>query len=221
MRTICTSEFDALLQNAHPIESDGFGLKVARLQDGSFLKIYRRKRMLSSALWALPSERFARNAERLRKLGIASPAVVDLLLIPDRHLNAVLYQPLPGDTLRSRWRQLDTESRSEEIRQFGTFLARLHELGVYFRSLHLGNVLRLPDGALGLIDLSDMKIEKHPLNSGKRKRNIQHILRYPEDIAWLTQAHRKDWISGYAQGCTVRHAVNFERDLEKAYPSRP
>ena len=57
MRTISTLQLDALLQNSTPIESDGFGLKVARLSDGNFLKFYRRKRLLSSALWILPSER--------------------------------------------------------------------------------------------------------------------------------------------------------------------
>ena len=221
MRTISTLQLDALLQNSTPIESDGFGLKVARLSDGNFLKFYRRKRLLSSALWILPSERFASNVQRLKELGVACPDVVELLLIPDRRLNAVLYRPLPGDTLRNHWRRIDAEQRSIEVRQFGAFLAHLHQSGVYFRSLHLGNVLRLPDGTLGLIDLSDMKVGSHPLNAGKRKRNIQHILRYPEDTAWLTQQHRQDWLAGYAQNCSSRHAMSFERALNKAYPTLP
>ena len=50
MRTISTLQLDALLQNSTPIESDGFGLKVARLSDGNFLKFYRRKRLLSMYL---------------------------------------------------------------------------------------------------------------------------------------------------------------------------
>ena len=115
MRTISTLQLDALLQNSTPIESDGFGLKVARLSDGNFLKLYRRKRLLSSALWILPSERFASNVQRLKELGVACPDVVELLLIPDRQLNAVLYRPLPGDTLRNHWRKLNDEARAADL----------------------------------------------------------------------------------------------------------
>jgi len=219
MRTIRATELEALLHNAQVIESDGYGLKVARLEGGDFLKIYRRKRLLSSALWSPPAERFAGNAHKLKALGIACPEIVELLLIPEKRLNVVQYRPLPGETLRNHWRQVDGGKRAAEVRQFGAFLAMLHQAGVYFRSLHLGNVLLLPDASLGLIDLSDMKVEKHPLNHWKRKRNIQHILRYPEDTAWLTQQHRQEWIAGYAQHSDARHAANFERDLDEAYPA--
>lgn len=219
MKTLCVTELEALLQNAQVIESDGFGLKVARLESGDFLKIYRRKRLISSSLWTLPAQRFADNARQLKALGIACPEIVELLLIAEKQLNAVQYQPLPGETLRNHWRQVSDGQRATEVRRFGAFLARLHQSGVYFRSLHLGNVLLLPDGSLGLIDLSDMKIEKHPLSPWKRKRNIQHILRYPEDTAWLTRLHRQEWIEGYAQHCDARHAASFERNLNKAYPT--
>ena len=189
MKRIDAVQLDALLQGAKTIEEDGLGIKVARLGDGDFLKLYRRKRLLSSDLWDLPAQRFADNAQGLLRLGITAPKVLDVLMISERRLSAVRYQPLPGDTLRNSLRQLDAEPRTALVKQFGTFLGELHQLGVYFRSLHLGNVLLLPDGSFGLIDLSDMKLESRPLAPWKRRRNLQHILRYSEDIAWLTQQH--------------------------------
>ena len=53
MKRIDAVQLDALLQGAKTIEEDGLGIKVARLGDGDFLKLYRRKRLLSSDLWDL------------------------------------------------------------------------------------------------------------------------------------------------------------------------
>jgi len=203
------------LQGAKPIEEDGLGIKVARLGDGDFLKLYRRKRLLSSDLWDLPAQRFADNAQGLLRLGITAPKVLDVLMISERRLSAVRYQPLPGDTLRNSLRQLDAEPRTALVKQFGTFLGELHQLGVYFRSLHLGNVLLLPDGSFGLIDLSDMKLESRPLAPWKRRRNLQHILRYSEDIAWLTQQHLDSWLEGYADSASRPETERFTRDLKR------
>ncbi|WP_330114565.1 lipopolysaccharide kinase InaA family protein [Pseudomonas sp. JS3066] len=218
MKILSEAQLDSLLLGAHTIEEDGLGLKVARLSNGDFLKLYRRKRLLSSALWSPPARRFARNAERLRELGIAAPMIEELMLIPGRKLNAVQYRPLPGDTLRNRWRTLDDSAREKDVEQFGAFLGQLHQLGVYFRSLHLGNVLKLPEGELGLIDLSDMKIENRPLAPWKRRRNLQHILRYKEDSNWLLQLHRAAWIRGYSTTCGKSAAARFDRDLSRIQP---
>ncbi len=218
MRTLSEAELETLLEGAQTIEEDGLGLKVARLRGGDFLKLYRRKRLLSSALWSPPARRFARNAEHLHRLGIAAPTIEELLLIPGRQLNGVRYRPLPGETLRNHWRGLSDDARETEVQRFGAFLGQLHQLGVYFRSLHLGNVLRLPEGDFGLIDLSDMKIENRPLAAWKRRRNFHHILRYEEDIAWLTGQHRQAWVRGYAQSCGQTAAIQFARDLQRIHP---
>lgn len=215
MKRIDAAQLDTLLQGAKTIEEDGLGIKVARLGDGDFLKLYRRKRLLSSDLWDLPAQRFADNAQGLLRLGITAPKVLDVLMISERRLSAVRYQPLPGDTLRNRLRQLDAEPRTVLVKQFGIFLGELHQLGVYFRSLHLGNVLLLPDGSFGLIDLSDMKLESRPLAPWKRRRNLQHILRYSEDIAWLTQQHLDSWLEGYADSASRPETERFTRALKR------
>lgn len=220
MRRINAAQLSALLDGAKTIEEDGLGVKVARLQGGDFLKLYRRKRLLSSDLWNLPAQRFADNAQGLLRLGITAPNVLDVLMISQCRLSAVRYQPLPGDTLRDQLRQQDAAARTELVAKFGTFLGELHQQGVYFRSLHLGNALLLPDGTFGLIDLSDMKLEGGPLASWKRRRNLQHILRYAEDIDWLTQQHLDSWLAGYACSTGKREAERFARDLKKWLKNR-
>lgn len=220
MKRIEPAQLDTLLDNAKTIEEDGLGVKVAQLQGGEFLKLYRRKRLLSSDLWDLPAQRFADNANGLLRLGITAPTVLEVLIINERRLSAVRYQPLPGDTLRNHLRKSAPEERSRDVMRFGTFLGELHESGVYFRSLHLGNVLLLPDGSFGLIDLSDMKLERNALAPWKRRRNLQHILRYAEDIRWLTEQHREEWVAGYRKSVSPRSGERFSRDVGKWLATR-
>ncbi|WP_375740449.1 phosphotransferase [Pseudomonas boanensis] len=219
MRALRETELETLLQGAKTIEADGHGLKVARLANGSFLKLFRRKRLLSSSLWSPPAQRFADNARQLVSLGIPAPVIIDIFQLPRNRANGVLYEPLPGDTLRNHWRDLEPARRNSEVQSFGRFLARLHQLGVYFRSLHLGNVLLLPDGQFGLIDLSDMRISGHPLAAGKRRRNLQHILRYKEDVQWLAKEHRLALLEGYAQGSSAESANSLASAIQRLHPN--
>lgn len=212
-KTLTTDQLRELLRTARIIEEDGHGVKVAELADGTYLKLFRRKRMLSTALWATPSRRFADNAKQLQSLGIMAPSVEEFVRIPANKLDGVLYRPLPGDTLRKRWECLGDAERETDIRQFGVFLGLLHQQGVYFRSLHLGNVLKQPDGSLALIDVSDMKIAQHPLSSWKRHRNLAHMMRYSEDSHWLAVQHVSALISGYAERCGQTAAMKLRQRL--------
>lgn len=219
MRSLDEKELSVLLEGAHTIEADGYGLKVARLGNGDFLKLFRRKRLFSSALWSPPAHRFADNARRLVQLGIPAPPIIETFLVPSRQLNGVHYQPLPGLTLRDYWRTLEPAQRDTEIERFGQFIGQLHQLGVYFRSLHLGNVLQLPKGPFGLIDLSDMKIENGPLAASKCRRNLQHMLRYEEDIQWLTAEHRSALLKGYARSRGELRAEQLALGIERLHPA--
>ncbi|WP_019339921.1 O-antigen ligase family protein [Stutzerimonas stutzeri] len=212
-RTLSRGQLNELLQTARVIEEDGHGVKVAELADGNYLKLFRRKRMVSSALWSPPSRRFAENAKQLQSLGVTVPSIDCFIRIPSARLEGIIYRPLPGDTLRNHWRNLGDTERDQDIRQFGAFLGQLHQLGIYFRSLHLGNVLKQPDGSLGLIDVADMIISQHALSSSKRRRNLTHMLRYREDSQWLTVQHISALTSGYADQCGQPAARKLEQRL--------
>lgn len=199
MTTLTQAQLKAKLLGSKTIEEDGHGLKVAELADGSFLKLFRRKRLFSSALWSPPSVRFARNAERLIELGIPAPVTIELIVVPELGLNGLQYEPVAGNTLRNYWRELNQDQLAEQLFKFGVFLGCVHKSGVYFRSLHLGNVLSMPDGQYALIDVSDMKIFSRPLSAWQRARNVQHLMRYQEDATWLANEHLVTLLRGYAQ----------------------
>lgn len=199
--------FNQLCADAHVIEADGLGPKVLRLADGRFLKVFRPRRWYTSGSFNPYSERFASNAEQLRTLGIPTPQILGLYRLPDAS-SAVSYSPLPGLTLRQALQSLDSSLRESLIERFGQFMAQLHERGVYFRSLHLGNVLLMDDGEFGLIDIADLRIYPSPLRNALRQRNLRHMQRYPQDRAWLFETHFEQLAKGYAsvasQGATAK-----------------
>ncbi|QLF94165.1 protein kinase family protein [Pseudomonas sp. ABC1] len=195
MPSITDQQFSALRQNAEVIEADHNGEKVLKLADDSYLKLFRRKRFFSSAALFSYEKRFALNARELEKRGIPCPHIIDIYAIKSIERTAVHYWPLPGQTLRQYLASPETDAQ-RLCRQLGAFIASLHKQGVYFRSLHLGNVILTETGELGLIDISDMICTATPLRRNKRVRNFQHLFRYQQDIQRLSE-HQSCFIGGY------------------------
>ncbi|RON25472.1 MULTISPECIES: toluene tolerance protein [Pseudomonas] len=182
MQTLDHTAYLNMREGADVLEADGKGDKVLCLADGSMLKLFRRKRLLTSALWAPYARRFTDNCRALHERNIGCPTVRQIYRIPSIERDAVHYDPLPGRTLR----QLLGTDNNEFLRaQLGEFIAHLHEDGIYFRSAHLGNVVLTPENTLGLIDIADLRAYRKPLRKGLRLRNFKHMLRYPQDREWL------------------------------------
>jgi len=184
MQILQHDDYLALRKDGKVIEQDGHGDKVIILADGTFLKLFRRKRLITSAaIWPY-AQRFADNAIKLKQLGIPCPEVIKVYRIPSIERDAVHYHPLPGLTLR-QLRDGKGDCPEDIREQFFAFVEKVQDLGVYFRSMHLGNVVLTPEGELGLIDISDMRIKKGPLSKGLRKRNWKHITINEEDCRWI------------------------------------
>lgn len=199
--------------DAQVIEEDGLGPKVLRLADGSFLKLFRRRRWYTSGSFNPYSERFAVNSEQLRSMGIPTPLTLDLYRLEDGS-SAVHYSPLPGNTLRQVLQGITAPMlRQALVERFGKFMAQLHEQGVYFRSLHLGNVLVLEDGEFGLIDLADMRIYPSSLSLSLRERNLRHMQRYTVDRRWLFEEHFEALLQGYAAKASKSAVSNLHRQV--------
>ncbi|MVW74638.1 lipopolysaccharide kinase InaA family protein [Pseudomonas xionganensis] len=194
MQALSKAHYEELRQNACVLEDDSHGDKVLRLQDGSFLKLFRRKRWLTSAaLWPYAA-RFASNAQKLQQLGLPCPQIINTYRICAIARDAVHYQPLAGRTLR----QLEEEELNPQLfGELGRFIAQLHQQGIYFRSLHLGNIVLTPDHRLGLIDIADLQKSARALGRHKRLRNFRHLSRDRKDHQLLT--------SPQAEACFVEY----------------
>lgn len=197
MTPITLSFFTSLTQSAKTIEADHHGVKVLQLSDGSYLKLFRRKRLISSEIYQPYASRFAHNAQSLKSRKILCPDVIATYKISSLHRTAVQYHPLPGQTMRQYFATTSPTQHHDLCRQLGRFIAQLHEQGVYFRSLHLGNIIIHQD-ELGLIDIADMRCSNKPLNIKKRKRNFNHLLRYEQDKK-IIRHETQSFIDGYCR----------------------
>ncbi len=190
MKTIDHDQYLTLREQAAVLEADGHGDKVLRLQDGRILKLFRRKRLLSSALWSPYAQRFVRNAKRLSSRGILTPVIDDYFRIPCIQRDAVLYQPIVGETLRHLFRAHPNPANLDWLRtEIARLIRHLHQSGIYFRSMHLGNIILTPDQQLGLIDFSDLQLYPFPLPRSLRIRNLSRIARIcaPGESDWIDQ----------------------------------
>lgn len=175
-----------LTAGAQVLEEDSLGPKVYKLADGNFLKLFRRKRLISSALFVPYSDRFWRNAVRLKELGIPTLTPLELYGLESSSLSAVLYSPLQGRTLKDIY--LDApDAFDNHLQGLIDFIRRLHHRGIYFRSLHLGNIVATPEGTLGLIDIADLSIQRRPLSKAKARRNLAHFSRLLDNLGLAEQ----------------------------------
>jgi hypothetical protein len=181
MQLLSREKYDRWRAGAQVLEQDAWGEKVLHLADGTFLKLFRRKSWLSKTAFYPPAKRFADNADALQKLGIPCPKVIQLYRLSEPYRSVVHYHPLEGVTLRQL---LSNDERIDQLKLFARlaeFITHLHDSGVYFRSLHMGNIVLTPDDRFGLIDISDMRCLGRPLSRQMRKRNYRHLLRYESD----------------------------------------
>ena len=187
MRALAFDDYQALRSGAQVIEADASGDKVLLLPDGNFIKLFRRKRLISSAALFPYAKRFADNASHLRQRGVPCPSVLHTWRVPAIKRDMVHYEPLPGKTLRQLIAHPQHFNDLQLLERFGQFVAELHRQGIYFRSVHLGNVVLTPDNRLGLIDIADLRTFRRSLPKSMCLRNFQHMRRYKQDVAWLLQ----------------------------------
>lgn len=221
VQKLAVTDLQRLSSDAQVIEEDGLGPKVLRLADGSFLKLFRRRRWYTSGNFNPYSERFAVNSEQLRTMGIPTPKVLDLYRLEDGS-SAVHYAPLSGHTMRQVLQSITAPAvRGALVERFGEFMGQLHAQGVYFRSLHLGNVLVMEDGEFGLIDLADLRIYPSTLSISLRQRNLRHMQRYTVDKRWLFEEHLDALLQGYAVTSSTSAVDNLRRQvLASATPTQ-
>ena len=190
MQRLSEEQFESWRKDARVLEKDRYGEKVLLLADGTMLKLFRRKSWFSKTLFFPPAERFADNADALRKLDVPCPQVISTYKLLNPYRSVVHYHPLAGETLRSLLKTAPSLDQQHLFAQLASFITSLHDKGVYFRSLHLGNIVLMPDGELGLIDISDLRCAGRPLSEGMRNRNYRHLLRYEQDWSLVEESAR-------------------------------
>ncbi|MDJ0741231.1 MAG: toluene tolerance protein [Gammaproteobacteria bacterium] len=202
MRLLSARQFQSLIAGAATLRADRHGPKVYATPDGRIVKLFRVKRWFSSSMLYPYALRFRRNSRRLRARGFACVAVDDVFYCHAVRRYGVVYQKLAGEPVEAL---IDRPGAAAEraFRDYAAFVARLHARQVYFRSLHPGNVLRLPSGDYGLIDVGDMRFPRRPLSPRRRIRNFVHLLRSAEFQRALRHQSVETFVEAYLEAAAL------------------
>jgi len=177
MKQISEHDYQDLVEGAELLKKDTHGDKVWRLVDGRIAKLFRVKRRISSARLSSYAKRFKQNSEKLKRRGIQTITVDEYVECKEIERQIIIYHYLPGETLEELFSE--NPDSPELIEKFARFLARLHGDGIYFRSVHMGNVVLCENGELGIIDITDIRFSIFALRPWQRARNFYHMLRRP------------------------------------------
>jgi len=192
------ADFEAMTQDAKILEQESTNAKVLQLPDKRIVKLFRRKHLISSQIWAPHAWRFCRNARILKERGIPTIKVESHFEIREIRRHAVVYQRIEGTTLRDWMVKREESEQIEMITKLGIFIAQIHEVGILFRSLHFGNIIVMENSELALIDIVDMSFRyRGSLTVGQRIRNFHHMNRYDSDRAELAANIGEGFIEHY------------------------
>ncbi len=213
MNIIPRNEFDLLIHGARLLEGSIHLPKVYETPDGRIVKLFRVKRWFSTRTIFPPARRFVRNAARLAAAGVPSLHVERVAKAPHLRCQVVVYARLPGLSLRHALRNATSGEAEDLIRAAGEFVADIHGRGVYFRSMHFGNVLVDPEKRVfSLIDILDLRVMGRPLGLSRRRRNFKHLIRYDEDRQQLRE-HWAAFREGYGEAGLAGLLDEWERQI--------
>ena len=211
MEPLSAAQFQRLIAGAEVLERQGGGLSALRTPGGRIVKIWQRRGGLSSdRIWPY-SRRFAQNCRRLRERGVTAPQIEQAFRRSDTGEHILVYPMLAGTPLRKLAGQ-----NVLPLAELARFYADLHARGVWFRSIHLGNVLRLEQGGFGLIDVTDVYFSRGPLALDARAQNLGYAWSYRGDRRYFTATVRAELLQHYlAQaGLNAAQAGKFTQRLE-------
>lgn len=193
--------YSRLTVNATVLEKDPHGDKVLQLTDQRIIKLFRIKRWLSRSVVFPYSLRFYLNTLKLERKGLSTIKAQQIFYCHDIRRHGVIYQYLDGQ----RFDEAVAETNDDALYQkLAEYIALLHDKGVYFRSLHMGNILVLPNGGFGLIDVADMYFSMFPLVVNQRVRNFRHLFRVPEHKQFFENYGVERFVDAYIDATGLR-----------------
>ena len=192
--------FEALCRDGKIIETKQLRPAVIehRHNDGrmQITKFWYPRSPLSSDRLRPYAWRFVAATEELRRRRIRAPKVVDCgILVKQPKVRWVTYEKLPGTPVRNI-SQLDPPE--VDVCRLARFIQILHDAGVYFRALNLGNILLCSDNVYGLIDVADIRFQKS-LSRRMRIRNLGSFCAQPGDSGYFHDGPAHAIVTAYCE----------------------
>ena len=118
------------------------------------VKFFYRRKKISTATFRPQARRFTTNSRKLMERDIPAPVVKEVLYCHDIPLHMVVYDRIEGTDVRELCQSEGVGCLSYLPDRF----AYLHGEGIFFRAVHLGNLVVRGD-TISLLDISDLSIE--------------------------------------------------------------
>ena len=172
------------------------------LKDKNVIKIFITRGLISSGFIRPFSSRIINNAHKLNKLQIPSLKISEELIFQyDKRKTGVIYKYIPGCSIRDL---PTTDITKDLVTNLAKFIAEFHQKGVYFRAMHLGNIIYYHN-TFALIDVAKIHFYPWPLFIFTRARAFRRLIRYTKDIAHFKQSNLELLLSRY------RRESNFSK----------
>lgn len=156
---------------------------------------YRRKR-ISTATFLPQAQRFTTNSRELLERDIPAPVVKDIMYCEEIPVHMVLYNRIEGKDMRD----LCQSSGVATLARLPEYFAHLHKAGIFFRAVHLGNILVNAE-VISLLDISDLSTQDSSLGVFRRARNLAHLFNAEHDKAYFVSYGLHKFLQEYITAC--------------------
>lgn len=182
------TEFNKFVEKA-----DDLGHRKTFHKKNEIIKIFNVRGYISSGFFNTYASRIIKNSIKLKEHEISSIEITNELAFQyNNRLSGVSYKYIPGKT----YRDLGNKITKEMITDLAKYISIIHKKGIYFRAMHLGNIL-LHNKKLFLIDIAKIHFYPWPLFIFTRARAFRRMIKYQDDIKHFGLINYKNLISEY------------------------
>ena len=182
------AEFNKFVEKA-----DDLGHRKTFHKKNEIIKIFNVRGYISSGFFNTYASRIIKNSIKLKDHEISSIEITNELAFQyNNRLSGVSYKYIPGKT----YRDLGNKITKEMITDLAKYISIIHKKGIYFRAMHLGNIL-LHNKKLFLIDIAKIHFYPWSLFIFTRARAFRRMIKYQDDIKHFGLINYKNLISEY------------------------
>lgn len=193
------AEFNKYIEKA-----DDLGHRKTFHKKNEIIKIFNVRGLISSGFFNTYASRIIKNSLKLKIYDIPSIEITNELIFQyNKRLSGVSYKYIPGTT----YRDLSHQITMDMITDLANYISNIHKKGIYFRAMHLGNIL-LHNKKLFLIDIAKIHFYPWPLFVFTRARAFRRMIKYQDDIKNFGLINYKNLISEYMNSSKFSY---FER----------
>ncbi|MFY0650262.1 MAG: hypothetical protein JXQ86_06435 [Methylophilaceae bacterium] len=190
--------------NKYIEKADDLGHRKTFHKKNEIIKIFNVRGIISSGFFNTYASRIIKNSLKLKIYDIPSIEITNELIFQyNKRLSGVSYKFIPGTT----YRDLSHKITMDMITDLANFISNIHKKGIYFRAMHLGNIL-LHNKKLFLIDIAKIQFYPWPLFVFTRARAFRRMIKYQDDIKNFGLINYKNLISEYINSSKFNY---FER----------